>query len=279
MGFTNANLDANKLDLGPVQVKYDGVDLGGTLGNAVVNFKYDKAELHMDQVGTTVVDRRISGMMATVTTELAQVLDKDKWKVAFPNANEVTTGTKLIQMANKVGSSDYALAKLLTLHPLNRDPSDATSDYNFPKALASEESEPVYGPTEQVRLKIVWNIYPDFGVTGYPLFTFGDTTQGLISASAAAPVAGGGNTGNGTVTGVTVSNGYTKTETITLTCVTAVANGGVFHVSGSISGSLGLATVGSAFNSPVINLTINDGATDFVVGDSFTIATTAANYV
>jgi len=59
-----------------------------------------------------------------------------------------------------------------------------------------------------------------------------------------------------------------------------VTNGGKFEVVGSLSGPLGLATVGTpfvAFGSQ-ISFTINDGTTDFVVGDVFTVATTAANY-
>jgi hypothetical protein len=112
------------------------------------------------------------------------------------------------------------------------------------------------------------------------MFFHGDPAIGLIAASAAAAVAGGGNVGNGTVTGITAYNGFTKTETITLTAVgVPAANQANFSVSGSLSGALGIATLGVGFNSNPISLTINDGATDFVIGDSFTIATTAANYV
>ena len=78
---------------------------------------------------------------------------------------------------------------------------------------------------------------------------------------------------------VVVYNGFTKTETITATCVTAVGAGGVFHVSGSISGARGLATVGVSFVVPEISFTIADGTPDFIIGDSFTVATVAANYV
>lgn len=90
--------------------------------------------------------------------------------------------------------------------------------------------------------------------------------------TAAAPVAGA-NTGTGTVSNV-ATHPATVTETITLSCTAAAANGGTFSVSGSVSGALGSATVGTPFTSAVIDLLINDGATDFIVGDSFTIATT-----
>lgn len=277
---TNPALDVTKLDLGPVQVFYNGVDLGGTLDNATIKFKYDKAEMKVDQLGSTVVDRRVSGMMATVETALAEVLEKAKFKVAFPNMDLVATGTKLVRMANKMGVSDYAQAAILRLHPINRAPADLTADWTFAKAVASEDSEFTNSPEEQKKLKAIWNIYPDFGVSGYPLFIHGDPAIGLINASAAAAVAGGGNTGNGTVGSITAYNGFTKTETITLTCVGVPgANQANFSVSGSVSGPLGIATVGVAFISNPISFTIADGTTDFVIGDSFTIATTAANYV
>lgn len=280
MPVTNPALDGTKLDLTPMQVFYNGVDLGGTLGNVSINFKYEKAELKMDQLGNTVVDRRVSGMMASITTELAEILNKDKFKVAFPNMDLVNTGSKLVRMANKMGISDYQQAAILRLHPINRAPADLTADWTFAKAVANEESEIVYGPTEQARLKAVWNVYPDFGVTGYPLFIHGDPAIGLIAASAAAAVAGGGNTGNGTVGSIVAYSGFTKTETITLTCVGVPAsNQANFSVSGSVSGPLGIATLGVAFIANEISFTIADGSTDFVIGDSFTIATTAANYV
>jgi hypothetical protein len=80
------------------------------------------------------------------------------------------------------------------------------------------------------------------------------------------------------VTSIVAYNGFTKTETITLNCIQAIANSGKFEVIGSLSGYLGLATVGSGFSSPQISFLINDGASDFIVSDSFTIATVASNY-
>lgn len=62
------------------------------------------------------------------------------------------------------------------------------------------------------------------------------------------------------------------------TIVVAGANGGTFNVLDPDGLSLGNATVGVAFTSNQINLTISDGATDFAVGDFFTIAVTQGNY-
>jgi flagellar hook protein FlgE len=59
-------------------------------------------------------------------------------------------------------------------------------------------------------------------------------------------------------------------ETITMTAIDATH----FAVSGSVSGALGTATVGTAFTSPQIGFTLAAGSTAFVAGDAFTVATT-----
>lgn len=280
MPFTNATVDVQKMDLTPMQVTFQGTDIGGTLGNAVITFKYEKADIKADQFGTTPLDKRISGMLTTITTEFTQVQDMDKMKLLFPNLDLATSGpNKIVRMANRVGVSDYDSAGILTLHPLNKGPSDHSQDWTFLKAHPTEESEVVYGPTEQAKMKIVWTVFPDNSSASYAMWIHGDPSVGLIAASAGSAVPGS-NTGNGTVSGIGVFSGSTKTETITMTVVgVPSSNHANFEVHGSLSGPLGIATLGVSFNSPEISFTINDGATDFVIGDSFTIATTAANYV
>lgn len=87
-------------------------------------------------------------------------------------------------------------------------------------------------------------------------------------------------TGNGTVSLV-----YGGPETLVgnyvVTCVTAAANGGTFSVVNPASKALPNAVVGTPYRSREINFTINDGATDFLVGDSFTfvVDTTAPGVV
>lgn len=108
---------------------------------------------------------------------------------------------------------------------------------------------------------------------GVPLSAAGALIAALTKSSPAAAVADGGNTGDGTVSAPVGAYGA-PTETVTLTCTQAAANGGTFRVEGDKSGYLGDAVVGVAFDSPVISFTISDGAADFIVGDKFTIAVT-----
>ena len=82
--------------------------------------------------------------------------------------------------------------------------------------------------------------------------------------------ADGGNTGDGTCTGVTAGD-KTQVGTYTLECIEAVADGGNFKVTAPDGDALADATVGTAYSNVQINFTLNDGATDFAVGDKFTI--------
>lgn len=76
-------------------------------------------------------------------------------------------------------------------------------------------------------------------------------------------------TGNGTIG--SISGGLTSvSETITVSLSSATA----FTVTGSVSGSIGAGTVGTAFTNGKINFTIIAGSTPFTSGAAFTIVLT-----
>jgi hypothetical protein len=87
------------------------------------------------------------------------------------------------------------------------------------------------------------------------------------TASAAA-----GNTGNGAMGAVTVtSNKNLQLGTYKVTIVKAAANAGDFVVTDPAGDVAGFGTVAVAYSQGGIAFTLADGATDFVVGDSFNI--------
>lgn len=91
-----------------------------------------------------------------------------------------------------------------------------------------------------------------------------------------------GNTGNGAVTAVTGAP-FTQRGTYTLTCIEAAIDGGTFQVTDPADNLLpnavlpGTADGSVEYESEQINFTLNDGPTDFAVGDSFTIEVAAGN--
>lgn len=91
--------------------------------------------------------------------------------------------------------------------------------------------------------------------------------------TAAAPVAAG--TGNGVMTMDATTPVLTdaKNGSYVVTCVTAALNGGAFRVEDPDGYVLGDVAVGATFADD-IKFVIADGATDFIVGDKFTIAVT-----
>lgn len=92
-----------------------------------------------------------------------------------------------------------------------------------------------------------------------------------IVASETSSIIVGTNTGNGVAT---LANPATsqkaKDGDYLLTCTAAAANAGTFSVQTPDGREIGPLTVAVAFNKE-IKLTIADGATDFVVGDSFIV--------
>lgn len=98
---------------------------------------------------------------------------------------------------------------------------------------------------------------------------------GKVSVGTASGVAASGNTGNGTISAVSVGEGA-KAGIYAVTCVEPAANAGTFLVEDPDGVTVGTAHVGIAFTGP-INFTLADGATDFVSGDRFLVTVTAGS--
>lgn len=97
---------------------------------------------------------------------------------------------------------------------------------------------------------------------------------GLANTVPATGTAAAGNTGNGVMT-VASAGASVQTGTYTLACTAAASNGGTFSVTAPDGTALSAATVGTPYTGTHLNFTIADGAVDFVVGDTITVAVTA----
>jgi hypothetical protein len=105
-------------------------------------------------------------------------------------------------------------------------------------------------------------------VTGQNLLA-GAVLGKTVSAGTIAGAAAAGNTGNGTITGLTVGGGA-KVGVYKAQCTEPGANVGTFEVEDPDGTIIGKAVVAVGFTG-AINFTINDGATDFISGDTFEI--------
>lgn len=97
----------------------------------------------------------------------------------------------------------------------------------------------------------------------------GRTNVGAAVAGALVPVTNA----NGTISGVS-AGAAAKVGTYRIVCIEPAANVGTFAVFDPDGVEVGTAVVGVAFAGP-INFTLNDGANDFVAGDTFPVAVAA----
>lgn len=168
------------IELTPMRVSWGGTDLGATSGNATVSIKTEKAPITADQYGKSNLDMRINGMNITVTTDLLEARSVTTWSEVFPSATFASGANASITFQLPIGQSDLANAKLLTLHPLVKADTDTTQDHNFYLAYPNEQSEIVYGPSGESKLKLVWNVFPvtTGGLSAAKWYKFGSLSTG-----------------------------------------------------------------------------------------------------
>ncbi len=79
-----------------------------------------------------------------------------------------------IDFKDATANRQLPLAAPLQLHPLEESLSGNDYDWYFYKALPQEDSEYTFGPAEQAKLKIHWQILLDLTVTPGRLFRVGN---------------------------------------------------------------------------------------------------------
>jgi len=264
----------------------NGVDVG-LVSQVKIDIKEQATEVMTDQLGKMPANDFYVGHVATGELMFDE-FKASAFKLAFPQAELlVSGGTAQVDFGKPIGADYYSLAQKFVFLPTSDDVNYKNRNFTFWKGVFIGESSVEYGPDKKLVFKAKMKFYPDVTQpNGLWLGFFGDPAAGtLVPASAGAAASGGGNVGDGTVSGISVNNTFTKTETWTMTCIHAAVNSGIFAVSGSVTGARGNATVGSSYasnslfpaNSEIL-FTINDGATDFAIGDTFTIATVQANF-
>lgn len=284
MSKSPINGNVREIQVSPVRVTYNGVDLGFLVEGTEVNIETQLADIVADAHAKTVLDRVNIGMVGTVKIKIAQ-LTADKIKAAFPYSTIVTSGpSKALLFGNAVGERDLDRAAALILHPVNKAEADLSGDWKCWLAVPNGSAAITYDAENQIGIEATFNVYPDLSKPeSHQFCVYGDPTLGITAAQVGAITFVG--TGDGTVGSTSTNDSTTKTETITATCIKKVVGGGKFEVIGSISGAMGVALVGSQFYSrsanpsqSEISFKISAGLVDFEEGDAFTIPTVAASY-
>jgi hypothetical protein len=110
-------------------------------------------------------------------------------------------------------------------------------------------------------------------------FTIADGATDFVSGDQflvyvrAGTIAAGSNTGNGVATLFQTSEGA-QVGAYALVCTAAATNAGTFSVTAPDGTVLAPLTVGTRYTKAGLDLTIADGSSDFIVGDSFTFTVT-----
>lgn len=264
----------------------NGVDIGFASGIKIKG-KEETTPVTTDQLGKTVINHFHVGDSWSVECHLDE-LTAAQLKKAFPQGKLMSSGgVSRISWGKPIGSDYFSLAQTLEVKPTADDVNYKGRNFKFYKAVPMGDSEIEEKPDGKAVIKVTFHCYPDLTQAAGEFYGFfGDPAAGAITpASAASAVAGGSNVGNGTISAIVVNDTFTKSETWTLTCIHAATNSGIFSVVGSVTGARGNATVGSTYTSNTITpgnseiqLLINDGTTDFAIGDTFSIVTTAKLY-
>jgi len=278
------NGNVREIQVTPVRVTYGGNDLGFLVEGTEVNIETQLADIVADAHAKTVLDRVNIGMVGTVKIKIAQ-LTAEKIKAAFPYSTIVTSGpNKLLLFGNSVGERDLDRAAALILHPVNKAEADLSGDWKCWQAVPNGSAAITYDAENQIGIEVTFNVYPDLTKPmSHQFCVYGDPSLGITASSVGSVTFSG--VGNGTLGSTATNDSTTKTETFTATCIKKVVGGGKFEVIGSLSGSMGVATVGSQFYSRSANpsqselsFKISADLTDFEEGDAFTIPTVAATY-
>lgn len=102
------------------------------------------------------------------------------------------------------------------------------------------------------------------------------TVLGQALSAGATAAADAGNTGDGTMSAVTVGAGA-EAGIYTVTFVEPDADLGTFTVEAPGGETIGTGVVGTEFSTGGLTFTISDGAADFIAGDIFRITVAAGN--
>ncbi len=161
---------ATDMELGPCQVLFNNVDLGGTLG-ITVTIRTVAADLKRDQFGSEAYDKVVTGMGAEIKCRLVDI-NYANLSLVLNQSYNVGGGDKAIAGKNLVGTKLSTKAFELVLKKyVGGVPSTDEDDWIlFRKAFPLSDIELSYDAENQRVLEVTFNAMQD--TQGY-LYIFG----------------------------------------------------------------------------------------------------------
>lgn len=127
--------DPVKVGFGPCRLTFGEVSLESTKGGTTLTYAPEVFEMTADEFGNTPYDAVLIGEVVTVSTNLL-MSDWEQLQAAMPGATLVTSGSDKKLTFGGAMKRLGALAKELTLHPLEKADNDKSADVTIYKAVA-----------------------------------------------------------------------------------------------------------------------------------------------
>lgn len=145
-------MDIQNVKIGACTVTWDGDSIGHTKGGVEVSIETEKAEITVDETGTTIRDYSLLGqkMMVKVSLAESQIANLG---IALPMGESLLSGTKL-KIGRVVGERFGTHGKVLSLRPLGE--TTAANDIVLYNAVADGDVTIGYTNDEQRVIEVTF---------------------------------------------------------------------------------------------------------------------------
>lgn len=152
--------NVQNIKIGACKVLFNGIDLGHTKGGVTLSYERELSKISADQWGESAVDYSLNGQVWRATVRLTETQIPNLAK-AFPEGTLAGAGNGRFTLGSNAGLrfSDYA--HQLVLHPIYNDPTDASEDVVFHKAVPVDNVEVEYNNEDQRVIEVIFEALVD----------------------------------------------------------------------------------------------------------------------
>jgi len=178
-------MDSTALKLGPCNVYlYEGsadVNIGYVDDGVIVNIETSTVDLTASQLGTTPIDKVVTGVTVSITVPFKEIL-LENFQRAIANTDLIVDGTtptkRRLEILPKAGLSLLSTAKKLTIKPIDGGVETTDKERWIVAPLAAPDGSTVsiaFGNTDQQMIEANFYCFPD-SANGNRCLYLGDST-------------------------------------------------------------------------------------------------------